>query len=96
MTKYPSPQDAEALAVVGFEFLGEDLERLDRFMALTGLTLATLRQAAAAPGFLAGVLDHFSSDERLLTEFAAYAGVSPERVEAARHVLAPPGIQDDG
>ena len=88
-------QEAEAIGLVAFEFLGEDIERLDRFMMSTGLTMVGLRAAAADPAFLSGVLDHISSDDALLVGFAEQAGLPPERVARARLVLAGPGPRDD-
>jgi hypothetical protein len=37
-----------------------------------------LRAAAAEPGFLAAILDHLASDEKLLLAFAAEARQEPE------------------
>jgi hypothetical protein len=49
-----------------------------------------LRAAAAEPGFLAAVLDHLASDERLLLAFAAHAGQDASLVVQARDTLSPP------
>ncbi len=79
---------AETLAIEALGFLAADMERLDRFTAVTGLGPETLREAAGSPGFLAGVLAHLLEDEALLLAFAAEAGVDPARVAAAQAVLA--------
>jgi hypothetical protein len=79
---------AEALAIQALSYLGQDGERLGRFLAVTGIGPAEIRSAAAEPGFLAGVLEYLGSDERLLTEFAAASGFEPAQVDAARLVLA--------
>jgi hypothetical protein len=79
---------AEALAIQAFSYLGQDPERLGRFLAVTGIGPAEIRSAAAEPGFLAGVLEYLGSDERLLTEFAASADFEPAQVDAARLILA--------
>ncbi|WP_210202553.1 DUF3572 domain-containing protein [Alsobacter soli] len=83
-------ESAERIAIEALGFLASDPERLDRFMALTGLTPDTLRGAAGEPGFLLAVLDHLVSDESLLLTFSANAGQQPEQVLAARDVLAGP------
>jgi hypothetical protein len=82
-------EEAEALALTALEFLSQDGERIGRFLALSGLDPGNLRKAAAEPGFLPGVLDHVASDEVLLIAFAEDAGVAPERIGEARHLLAP-------
>jgi Protein of unknown function (DUF3572) len=81
---------AEGLAILALGFLAADGERLDRFLALTGLDPSRLREAAAAPGFLAGVLEHIAADERQLLQFAEEQGLDPAEVGAARAVLAGP------
>jgi hypothetical protein len=78
---------AEALAIQALSYLGQDGERLGRFLAVTGIGPAEIRSAAAEPGFLAGVLEYLASDERLLTDFAAAFGHEPAHVDAARLVL---------
>lgn len=78
---------AETIAVSALSFLVSRPSDLDRFMALTGLGSDTIRQGAGEPGFLGGVLDHLLTDERLLIEFAAEAGLPPEDVARARHGL---------
>jgi hypothetical protein len=82
-------EEAEALALTALEFLSQDGERIGRFLALSGLDPGNLRKAAAEPGFLPGVLDHVAGDEALLIAFAEDAGVAPERIGEARHLLAP-------
>ena len=59
---------------------------------ITGLSVGTLRQAAAAPGFTASLLDYIAADERCLVAFAAESGRDPAELERMRHALAePPG-----
>jgi len=82
--------DAPAIAVEALTFLAADGDRLERFLALTGLSPDTIRAAAASPGFLVAVLDHLADDESLLLAFAANAGRDPAEVLAARARLGPP------
>jgi hypothetical protein len=79
---------ATELAVAALSFLGGEHERLERFLALTGLGPQSLRAAAREPSFLLGVLDHVASDETLLLAFAHESGINPEDVGRAREALA--------
>jgi len=78
---------AESLAIQALTYLAADGTRLERFLGMTGITPEGLRTAAAAPGFLGGVLDHVVSDETLLTGFAAQAGIDPAALMRARAAL---------
>ena len=77
-------QMADELAIAALVYLTQDEERLERFLALTGLQPGDLRTAATQPGFLSSVLDYVASDEPLLLAFAAQANLPPERVGQAR------------
>lgn len=79
--------DAELLAAEGLGFLAADGERLERFLALSGIAPARIREAARERGFLAGVLDHILSDERLTIAFAEERHIAPERIGEARSAL---------
>ncbi|RXF74660.1 DUF3572 domain-containing protein [Hansschlegelia zhihuaiae] len=83
----PSAEDVAGRAL---GFLAADPERLGRFLALSGLDPATIREAAREPGFLPGVLDHILTDERLLTEFAEAEGLALEAVGRARAAFGAP------
>lgn len=78
---------AEGLAVDALVFLAADEDRLDRFLALTGLAPGDLRALSGSPGFLAGVLDHLMSDEPLLLAFAEEHRLDPTTVARAHHLL---------
>lgn len=79
-----------ALVVEVLTFLGDDPERLDRFLASSGLSASDLRGAAATSAFAEGLLDHLCSDERLLVRFAGLQGYDPGAIERLRLTLAPP------
>ncbi len=81
---------AETMAIEVLNFLAADPLRLDRFLALSGLGRDSLRAAAGEPGFLAAILDHLASDERLLLAFAANTGHAPATIAKARDILSPP------
>lgn len=79
---------AEQFAIAALGFIAREPERLDHFLAMTGLSAASIRDAAREPHFLAGVLDHLSANEALLLAFAAEHEVGPEAVMRARDALA--------
>ena len=80
-------EEAEAVAVAAFASLAADSEQMSRFLALTGLEPASLRDVAGEPGFLSAVLDHVLADEALMMSIAENHGHRPERLEAARIAL---------
>jgi len=82
-----SRESGENLAIQALSYLAQDAERLGQFLSQTGIGPDMIRQAAADPAFLAGVLDHVAGDEKLLLAVADYAGVSPETVERAHSAL---------
>jgi len=90
-----SQQDAQArrdaatgVAIAALSFIGQEPERLGRFLALSGIGPESLRAASREPGFLIGVLEHLGGDEALLLAFAMEQGIEPEHVGKARAVLA--------
>jgi hypothetical protein len=78
---------ATALAIAALGFLAEDPERLERFMALSGVGVDSIRTAARDPGFLLGVLDYLVGDETLLVAFAHHQAIDPTAVMAAHAAL---------
>jgi hypothetical protein len=80
---------AETLAIEALTFLAAEPARLDRFLALSGIGLENLRTAAAEPGFLAAILDHLASDEKLLLAFATDTGHDASLVVQAHNALSP-------
>lgn len=79
---------AEAIGVAGLIFLAADIQRLGRFLALTGLGPAELKAEARTPRMLAAVLDHLLQDESLLLVFAATNQLAPEDIAPAQRLLA--------
>ena len=82
-----SPETASALAVKALTFIAADRILFDRLLAVTGLDVASIRQAAATPGFLPGVLDFILAHEPTLIAFADDAGLAPASVASARDAL---------
>lgn len=63
-------------------------ERLSRFLALSGVELGDIRQAAQNPDFLAGLLNHLLQDESLLLTFTAEQEIDPRLPALAAEALA--------
>ena len=74
LTMLPIERARAALAELApslLQFLADEPGRLDRFLALTGLSAETLRAASRSPDFPAHLLDYVSSDEGMLLAYAA-------------------------
>ncbi|MCB1422859.1 MAG: DUF3572 domain-containing protein [Nitratireductor sp.] len=83
-------EEAREIAVSGLSYIAADSDELGRFLALTGVDPANIRDSAQEPAFLAGVLDFFLGFEPVLLKFAEATEIAPERVAKARHVLGGP------
>lgn len=81
---------AEKIALSALQFLSDDGDRLERFIALSGLDPSTLRSASRDEGFLQGVLEFILTDEPLLLDFADNAGIDPNSIGKAHYVLVGP------
>ncbi|MBC2885442.1 DUF3572 domain-containing protein [Ochrobactrum sp. CM-21-5] len=86
-----SQADAHNLAVEALAWLAQDKDLLPRFLALTGIEAASIRQAAREPGFLAGVLQFYLGHEPTLLRFCEETGHDPATIEKAAALL-PGGI----
>ena len=75
--------EAESVAIAALGFLAADPELLGRFLAITGIEAGSIRQAAAEPGFLAGVLQFILAHEPTLMRFSQETGTPPEAVGKA-------------
>ncbi len=75
--------DPDVIAIQALTYIASSPDHAERFMALTGIPLGDLREAAAGSGFLLGVMDYLVGDEALLLLFAAESGLAPEVVAAA-------------
>ncbi len=86
-----SSSQAESIGVFGLGFIAQNEKLLARFLSMTGIEAGMIRQAAAEPGFLAGVLGFIIAHEPTLLEFCEQSGFAPQDVERA--VSALPGGQ---
>ncbi len=82
-----STEEGLALSVRALTFLADEPTRMARFLALTGLDPADLRQQAGNPAFLGGVLDYFLQDESLLLTFCTEAHIDPASIAAAKRII---------
>ena len=86
---------AEETAIAILAWLANEPELLGRFLALTGTDPASLRHAAADPGFLAGVVDFLMGHEPTLISFCEATGTPPEDVVRAHFTLSGPDNPGD-
>lgn len=78
---------AQAVAIQALGFIASDAELLPRFLALTGIEPAGIRDAAREPAFLAGVLQFVMAHEPTLLAFAERADLRPSAVGEALRAL---------
>jgi len=84
---------AETLALKALTRIAGDAGTLERFLSLSGLELADLRERAAEPELLAAVLDFLLGDDEFLRDFCAVEEIDTKLVHAARRAL--PGAAPD-
>jgi hypothetical protein len=83
---------AEAMAIDILVWLSGQPDLMGRFLALTGVEAASIRQAAREPGFLAAVTGFVMAHEPTLLAYCASNDVPADRVAASHHRLSgPPG-----
>lgn len=68
--------------------LAHDPEQVGRFLAMAGIGPESIREAAEEPGFLAGVLEFYMTNEALLLAYCENAGLRPTMIAAAHYTLA--------
>ncbi len=79
--------ESSAIAMRALAFLASDEARLARFLALSGVTPATLATDVGNPSLHAGVLEHLLADEPMLLEFCANQALAPDLPGRALAVL---------
>ena len=79
--------DDEALALGALGWTLSEDARAERLLALTGLTVAGLRERLEDRAFLAAVLRFLEAHEPDLVACADELGISPARLVAAREAL---------
>jgi hypothetical protein len=86
---------AEAVAAEALAFLAADRARIERFLGLTGVDPARIREVAGERPFLAAVLEYMVADEPLLLAFAEESGRPIREVTAAQARLSGPVWERD-
>ena len=89
----PSSETAEELAIKVLGWLTQDPDMMRRFLALSGIEPGSIRQAAAAPGFFAGLTGFLMNHEPTLMTFCEQNDVKAEFVAACHHKLSGPGAE---
>ena len=79
--------DAETLALKALAYLAHSPDDLERFGALSGVTLDDLRARADDPEILAAVLDFILVSDELITGFSETVEIDPRELHAARRAL---------
>lgn len=78
---------AETVALRALGWLAAEADRLDGFLAVSGMAPGQLRARAQEPEVLAAVLDFLLAEDARVLDFAGAAGLAPEAVAAARRAL---------
>jgi len=79
--------EAQELAIEALGFIGQNQELLERFLALSGIQIQDMRQAAQAHGFFAGILAFLLNNERDLLAFCDEKNIAPEIIPQAFALL---------
>jgi hypothetical protein len=82
-----NPADAETLALKALTFLAQSPEDLDRFVAISGIRPADLRDRAGDPEILAAVMDFILVDDSRITGLCETLATDPRDLHAARRAL---------
>lgn len=80
-------EQAELLAASALQFIAQDMDRMGRFLAMTGIGPLEIRERVNDPIFMGGVLDFLLNFEPDLIEFIEFAGVEPDFPKIARRSL---------
>jgi hypothetical protein len=80
-------EQAETVALQALGWVLSDEDRTLMFMGMTGADLGSLRQRAGDADVLCSVMDFVLSDDRMVLEFAASAGLAADAVPMARYAL---------
>jgi ABC-type uncharacterized transport system YnjBCD substrate-binding protein len=83
----PSATDPAVLALQALAHVAGDEAMGPRFLALTGMDVATLRAKADQPATLVALLDYLMANEHDLVATAEAVGVKPEQLAAAARAL---------
>jgi Protein of unknown function (DUF3572) len=88
-----SASEASTIVLNLIAFIASDEVQLERFSALSGISLFDMKTGAIKPEFQAFVLDYALQDEKLIIDFSILSGTKPEVLQFARFAL--PGATRD-
>jgi Protein of unknown function (DUF3572) len=89
----PNASEASSITLNLITFIVSEEERLERFLALSGMSLMDIKNGAANPEFQGFMLDYALQDEKLVVDFSSSCGIKAESLQLAR--LALPGATHD-
>ena len=79
--------EASRIAIAALTHVASDEDLMPRFLAMTGIEATGIRQAAADPNFLAGILDFLLGHEPDAIAFAQAHEIDPAALMQARATL---------
>ncbi len=82
-----TPENAEILALEALGWLAGEEDAIQRFLNLSGMDSAALRDGAGSPEMGVAVLDFLLANEDLLLLFCESATIPPKQLHLARHRL---------
>ncbi len=88
MRERMTQERAEMIAINGLAYLAGSTGQLDKFLSLTGIDAAALRQEAGNPNVLRAILDFLLTDDELVGEFCREQELEARDVHLALHTLA--------
>jgi hypothetical protein len=84
--------DPQETAIAVLAWLANEPDLFGRFLALTGVEPAQVRNAINDPGFLSGMMDFLMQHEPTALAFCQANGTPPEVLNAAWQHFSPAGL----
>ena len=81
---------AETIALQALAYLASEPDKIERFLAASGLEIADLRDKAGDPDLLCSVLAFTLADDARVTGVCQELNVTARDLHAANHVLGQP------
>jgi len=78
---------AETIGLDALAFLAVMPEGFERFLRLSGLEVAVLRERASDPDYLRAVLDFLLTEDGLVSDFCKRHGLEVRDLHLAQHTL---------
>jgi len=82
-----SVDEAREVAIAALGYIASHSDLLQRFLSLSGIEAADIRQAANQEGFWAAILQFLCANEPDLLAFCDDSHISPEKVSDALEAL---------